>query len=135
MSHFPEGAPSFSFFFLLSLPTLAAFILLPLLWIPTTHRDSQRSQNTHKKRKRKHTKKTDALIHTHMHTHKGIYRHRGPYFRMLSAAGQRLQETQDGFSFASFHHTVMTPLFTSSIHLPADCLPPWHGCLCACMCV
>lgn len=135
MYYFPKGPLSLLFFpsspfysLLLSLFTLAAFILLPKLRTSTT----QTEKGTHWKRKRrkkkKHLKrerkKRVALFHTHLHLQRGIYRHRGPYFRMLSAGGPRLQETQDEFSSASFHHTAMTPLFTSSIYLHTDCLPP-----------
>lgn len=54
---------------------------------------------------------------------------------MLSAGGQRLEETQDEFSSASFHHTAMTPLFTSPIYLHTECLPPCLACVCICYCV
>ena len=113
----------FLFFPTHSLLLSLSFILFLELRRYTTHRERS-TQELQKRTEKRRKQRTDTLT--------GIYRHRGPYFRMLSAGGQRLEETQDEFSSASFHHTAMTPLFTSSIYLHTDCLPPWLCCVCAC---
>lgn len=144
MFHFPQRALSLplslthSLVLSLSFSTLAAFIPLPELRRYTTHRGRNTHRHTevektHTEKRRKHIQKRNAHTHTHIQVY--IYRHSGPYFRMLSAGGQRLEETQDEFSSASFHHTAMTPLFTSPIYLYNDCLPPCLACVCVCYCV
>ncbi len=101
-----------------------------------THTERQKFKKS-TQRKGRSTYKRETHTHAHTDTDRYIYRHSRPYFRMLSAGGQRLEETQDEFSSASFHHTAMTPLFTSPIYLHTDCLPPCLArvCICYCACV
>ena len=149
MFHFPQRASSRSHipWCYLYLPSHSTLSSRSQSWGDTkytegeTHTDTPKLKNTYREERRKHIQKTNAFsashththTHTYTHTHIYIYRHSGPYFRMLSAGGQRLEETQDEFSPASFHHTAMTPLFTSPIYLRTDCLPTCLACVCACV--
>lgn len=81
--------------------------------------------------------------HRNTHTHTGthiqvhIYRHSIGPISQCCQQGDRGWRKQDEFSSASFHHTAMTPLFTSPIYLYTGCLPPCLVCarLFYCVCV
>lgn len=140
-----QESSDFLFFSFLSL-------LSPLHWLPSSYfenwGDTQHTRrNTHRRQKGSHKNKKESnkvlkkkrIFSTHTGIHIGIYRHRKSYFRKLSAGGQRRKETQDEFFSASFYHTAVTPLFTSSICLHADCLASqhdsdWEWCGRVCMC-
>lgn len=106
--HFILSSSSPFYSILLYLFTLVAFFLLPELRISTaqsekgTHwRQKTKTNNKHQKRK------SVALFHTYLHS-RGVYRHRGPYFRVLSAGVRGYRE-----------HRMNSPL-------PHSITLPWH---------
>lgn len=124
----------------------AAFIRFPEL----NRCAKQRGRNTQKfffffwkkkyKKMRRH-RNTHTRTHTETHIQVRIYRHSIGPISQCCQQGDRGWRKQDEFSSASFHHTAMTPLFTSPIYLYTGCLPPClvcarlFYCVCVCVCV
>lgn len=86
---------------------------------------------------RKHRERGGGTCQIETHTLVHSYRDTiGPIWGCCQQ-GHRGERKQDDFSSASFHHTAMTPLFTSAIYLHTGCLPPclavcvYRPCVCA----
>ena len=75
--------------------------------------------------------------HTQVHSYRDTI---GPIWGCCQQ-GHGGERKQDDFSSASFHHTALTPLFTSPIYLHIGCLPPclavcvYRPCMCVYVCV